>query len=230
MDVLFLFLIALGLSLAMIAAWAACNAARGQAAGSIRSGLLPSVSAALSQSLLPMARRSAGSPHSCSWPSGPSDLAAISALAPKAAAKIRVMPSSSRNGRQGLQTPFPVPADPGSCRVHSGPCHLSGSLQHSQLPPLAGSDRRRHRSSGHCRRSAVGRQLARFRKKPEAKTEVCEEGLWRYSRHPNYFFEWLYWCSWPLLALTGPRLSPGQRFWRQLDVLAARPCVRHPAA
>jgi steroid 5-alpha reductase family enzyme len=36
------------------------------------------------------------------------------------------------------------------------------------------------------------RQLAQFRKTPEAKTEVCETGLWRYSRHPNYFFEWLF--------------------------------------
>ncbi|MGO7741053.1 DUF1295 domain-containing protein, partial [Rhizobium johnstonii] len=34
-------------------------------------------------------------------------------------------------------------------------------------------------------------QLARFRKTPQAKTEFCEAGLWRYSRHPNYFFEWL---------------------------------------
>src|SRR5690606_29994509 len=31
-------------------------------------------------------------------------------------------------------------------------------------------------------------QLASFRKTHEAKTGVCETGLWRYSRHPNYFF------------------------------------------
>jgi steroid 5-alpha reductase family enzyme len=46
-------------------------------------------------------------------------------------------------------------------------------------------------------------QLARFRKTPEAKTDVCEIGLWRYSRHPNYFFEWLFWCCWPLFAISG---------------------------
>jgi len=46
------------------------------------------------------------------------------------------------------------------------------------------------------------RQLAAFRKTPEAKTDVMEKGLWRYSRHPNYFFEWLFWCAWPLLAIT----------------------------
>lgn len=56
-------------------------------------------------------------------------------------------------------------------------------------------------------------QLARFRQTPQAKTEVCEAGLWRYSRHPNYFFEWLFWCSWPLLAWS---VSP----WSWLSLLA----------
>ncbi len=56
-------------------------------------------------------------------------------------------------------------------------------------------------------------QLARFRRTPQAKTSVCEVGLWRYSRHPNYFFEWLFWCCWPLLALAAP-------FWSWLSLLA----------
>ncbi|WP_180901876.1 DUF1295 domain-containing protein [Martelella soudanensis] len=47
------------------------------------------------------------------------------------------------------------------------------------------------------------RQLSRFkREKPAGKT-VCDIGLWGYSRHPNYFFEWLWWCAWPCLALSG---------------------------
>ena len=46
-------------------------------------------------------------------------------------------------------------------------------------------------------------QLLRFkREKPEGK-RVCDIGLWGYSRHPNYFFEWLWWCAWPCLALSG---------------------------
>lgn len=36
-------------------------------------------------------------------------------------------------------------------------------------------------------------QLARFRERPDSAGNVCREGLWRYSRHPNYFFEWLHW-------------------------------------
>ncbi len=44
-------------------------------------------------------------------------------------------------------------------------------------------------------------QLARFKKNPKNKGRVCDVGLWRYSRHPNYFFEWLIWVSFAILAL-----------------------------
>lgn len=38
-------------------------------------------------------------------------------------------------------------------------------------------------------------QLARFRSKAENAGKVCRQGLWKYSRHPNYFFEWLHWFA-----------------------------------
>ena len=41
-------------------------------------------------------------------------------------------------------------------------------------------------------------QLRRFAK--SHKGAVCDAGLWRYSRHPNYFFEWLGWCAWAVIA------------------------------
>jgi steroid 5-alpha reductase family enzyme len=47
-------------------------------------------------------------------------------------------------------------------------------------------------------------QLARFKAKPENRGHVCTEGLWRYSRHPNYFFEWLVWIAYFLFALASP--------------------------
>jgi steroid 5-alpha reductase family enzyme len=47
-------------------------------------------------------------------------------------------------------------------------------------------------------------QLARFRAKPENKGEVCRVGLWRYSRHPNYFFEWLHWWAYVGFAISAP--------------------------
>src|SRR4051794_30167708 len=33
------------------------------------------------------------------------------------------------------------------------------------------------------------RQLERFKARRDTKGRTCREGLWRYSRHPNYFFE-----------------------------------------
>lgn len=47
-------------------------------------------------------------------------------------------------------------------------------------------------------------QLARFRNKPENKGKVCQNGLWNWSRHPNYFFEWLHWFAYVLLAVGAP--------------------------
>jgi steroid 5-alpha reductase family enzyme len=43
-------------------------------------------------------------------------------------------------------------------------------------------------------------QLAGFRADPQNKGLTCRRGIWNYSRHPNYFFEWLHWWTYPLLA------------------------------
>ncbi len=48
------------------------------------------------------------------------------------------------------------------------------------------------------------RQLADFRANPKNQGRVCREGLWRYSRHPNYFFDWLHWCSYVVMTLGAP--------------------------
>ncbi len=47
-------------------------------------------------------------------------------------------------------------------------------------------------------------QLDKFRHDSTNKGKVCRDGLWKFSRHPNYFFEWLHWWSYVLLAITGP--------------------------
>lgn len=44
-------------------------------------------------------------------------------------------------------------------------------------------------------------QLKRFKKNPANKGKVCDRGLWYYSRHPNYFFEWLVWVGFFIIAL-----------------------------
>ncbi|MDG4550303.1 MAG: DUF1295 domain-containing protein [Candidatus Contendobacter sp.] len=48
------------------------------------------------------------------------------------------------------------------------------------------------------------RQLAAWRVDPANRGRTCRAGLWRYSRHPNYFCEWLHWWSYPLLAWGSP--------------------------
>jgi steroid 5-alpha reductase family enzyme len=47
-------------------------------------------------------------------------------------------------------------------------------------------------------------QLDAFKQSPANKGKTCQAGLWRYSRHPNYFFEWLIWVSYALFAIGSP--------------------------
>lgn len=47
-------------------------------------------------------------------------------------------------------------------------------------------------------------QLAAFKRNPAHRGQVCRQGLWRYSRHPNYFFECLHWVAYVPLALGAP--------------------------
>ncbi|HUA24980.1 MAG TPA: DUF1295 domain-containing protein [Steroidobacteraceae bacterium] len=54
--------------------------------------------------------------------------------------------------------------------------------------------------------SVADRQLARFRADPANRGRTCRHGLWRYSRHPNYFFEWLHWFTYVALAV-GSRIA-----------------------
>ena len=48
------------------------------------------------------------------------------------------------------------------------------------------------------------RQLERFKARRPRPGTTCRDGLWRYSRHPNYFFEWLVWVAYALYAVGSP--------------------------
>ena len=65
---------------------------------------------------------------------------------------------------------------------------------------------------GEC---VADKQLSSFKANKSNAGKVCRNGLWKYSRHPNYFFEWIHWWSYVLLnfgsnnlwvSLTGPLL------------------------
>lgn len=47
-------------------------------------------------------------------------------------------------------------------------------------------------------------QLQHFKNQPANKGKVCQYGLWNYSRHPNYFFQFSIWVSVFIFALPSP--------------------------
>ena len=47
-------------------------------------------------------------------------------------------------------------------------------------------------------------QLRQFKINPQNKGKTCQVGLWYYSRHPNYFFEWMIWVGYFIFALSSP--------------------------
>lgn len=67
------------------------------------------------------------------------------------------------------------------------------------------------------------RQLAAFKRDQAHRGRVCDRGLWRYSRHPNYFFEWLVWVAFFVFALASPWgwvaiIGPASILWLLLRV------------
>ena len=53
------------------------------------------------------------------------------------------------------------------------------------------------------------RQMQQFGADPANNGKVCDVGLWRLSRHPNYFFEWLGWLAYPMIAIDLGGAYPG---------------------
>jgi len=52
--------------------------------------------------------------------------------------------------------------------------------------------------------TAADAQLNAFKLNPVNKGKTCRAGLWTYSRHPNYFFEWLIWVAYAICAIPAP--------------------------
>jgi steroid 5-alpha reductase family enzyme len=80
------------------------------------------------------------------------------------------------------------------------------------------------------------RQLRRFKADPSKQGAVCGIGLWRWSRHPNYFFEWLGWLAYPLIAIDSSGhnpygwlalLAPACMYWVLVHVSGVPPLEDH---
>jgi steroid 5-alpha reductase family enzyme len=79
-------------------------------------------------------------------------------------------------------------------------------------------------------------QLRRFKSDAANKGGVNDRGLWRWSRHPNYFFETFGWLAYPLLAidLTGQYpygwmalAGPACMYWLLVYVSGIPPLEEH---
>ncbi len=51
-------------------------------------------------------------------------------------------------------------------------------------------------------------QLSKFKKNPQNKGKVLNTGLWRYTRHPNYFGDATVWCAYALFCLSAGSYLP----------------------
>lgn len=79
-------------------------------------------------------------------------------------------------------------------------------------------------------------QLRTFRADSRNAGTVCDIGLWRWSRHPNYFFQWLGWIAYPLVAidLSGGYpwgwltvAAPAVMYWLLVHVSGIPPLEQH---
>ena len=70
-------------------------------------------------------------------------------------------------------------------------------------------------------------QLRRFAAEASHRDMVCDVGLWRWSRHPNYFFEWLGWVGFAAIAVDFSEafacgwlavLAPAMMYWLLVHV------------
>ncbi|GAC1619679.1 MAG: DUF1295 domain-containing protein [Candidatus Acidiferrum sp.] len=57
---------------------------------------------------------------------------------------------------------------------------------------------------GICGEALADAQLAAFKRNPANRGTTCHAGLWNYSRHPNYFFEWTIWMGYAVFAIGSP--------------------------
>lgn len=81
--------------------------------------------------------------------------------------------------------------------------------------------------------------LTRFRKTSEPGKGVCMIGPWSWSRHPNYFFQWLIWVGFAVFAMNVSGgwtvgwlalLAPAFIYWLLVHVSGVPPLEKHMLA
>ncbi|HEV7322204.1 MAG TPA: DUF1295 domain-containing protein [Ensifer sp.] len=87
-----------------------------------------------------------------------------------------------------------------------------------------------------CGEGLADAELSRFRDDSANKDKVCDIGLWSLSRHPNYFFQWLGWAGYAVIAI-GPAgawswgwaalVGPAFMYWLLVHVSGIPPLEAH---
>src|ERR1700756_5001638 len=143
--------------------------------------------------------------------------------------------SPLRGLRREMGCPFeaadvPVSAKPGFWLDPAGLCDLCRRASARGRARMAGSLRGADPARRDCRRGHCGRATQILSPKPRQQGRVCDVGLWRWSRHPNYFFEWFCWLAYPVIALSplypwsfAPALAPAFMYWILVHVTGIPP-------
>lgn len=80
--------------------------------------------------------------------------------------------------------------------------------------------------------SISDQQLKSFAAKPGSRALVCDVGLWSWSRHPNYFFEFVGWLAYPVIGVALSTdypwgwvalIGPGLIFWLRVYAFGIPP-------
>ncbi len=104
------------------------------------------------------------------------------------------------------------------CALVLALCVLAGARQPAPFPAPADFAAVLVIAIGIAGEALADAQLRQFRAVPANRGKVCDRGLWAWSRHPNYFFEWLVWLAWPVMAFGSlwmilALLGPLQMYW-----------------
>ena len=80
--------------------------------------------------------------------------------------------------------------------------------------------------------AAADAQLARFKADPARRGEICDVGLWAWSRHPNYVCEWLVWVGFAITASVDAIgvlawLAPALMYWTLRYASGVPPLEEH---
>lgn len=86
--------------------------------------------------------------------------------------------------------------------------------------------------------TVADRQLRAFRADKGNRGKIADHGLWAWSRHPNYFFEWLGWVAYPVIAIDFAGgyaigwlalIGPAMMYWLLRYVSGVPPLETHMA-